>query len=213
MWPHDLDSTVSESSLGLLRDRYSVPAEFTLIAPEPGQRAYDPIPKGFALTVDALEAGLRLPFHPVITACVAWWRISPSQMAPNSWRYLVAFLGECYYAQIAPSRSLFLSCFRLSRGSGGYYLSARPGFRVSGAPSSNKGWKERFFYVCHPRSWSFGLRWAARAVDNTAPALDEGELRALRRLKEILPSSRVIRKMTEAWLVEAGLSPVPRGMP
>uniref|UniRef100_A0A804HN11 Uncharacterized protein n=1 Tax=Musa acuminata subsp. malaccensis TaxID=214687 RepID=A0A804HN11_MUSAM len=99
MWPHDLDSTMSESSLGLLRDRYSVPAEFTLIAPEPGQRA-----------------------------------------------------------------------------------------------------------------WSFGLRWAARAVDNTAPALDEGELRALRRLKEILPSSRVIRKITEAWLVEAGLSPVPREM-
>ena len=92
-------------------------------------------------------------------------------------------------------------------------MSARPGFRVCGAPSSNKGWKERFFYVCHPESWNFGLRWAARVVDNTAPVLDEGELQALRRLKEILPSSRVIRKMTEAWLVEAGLSPVPRGMP
>uniref|UniRef100_A0A804JDG7 Uncharacterized protein n=1 Tax=Musa acuminata subsp. malaccensis TaxID=214687 RepID=A0A804JDG7_MUSAM len=103
MWPHDLDSTVSESSLVLLRDRYCIPAEFALIAPEPGQRAYDP-------------------------------------------------------------------------------------------------------------SWSFGLRWAARAVDNTAPALDEGELGALRRLMEILPSSRVIRRMTEAWLVEAGLSPVPREM-
>ncbi|THU53338.1 hypothetical protein C4D60_Mb10t13350 [Musa balbisiana] len=117
MWPHDLDSTVSESSLGYLRGRYGIPEDFTLIAPEPGQRAYDPIPKGFALTLDALEAGLRLPLHPVISSCVLWWRVSPSQIAPNSWRYLVAFLGECHYASINPTRSLFLSCFRLSKSS------------------------------------------------------------------------------------------------
>ncbi|THU55984.1 hypothetical protein C4D60_Mb11t12460 [Musa balbisiana] len=58
MWPHDLDSTVSESSLGYLRGHYGIPEEFTLIAPEPGQRVYDPIPRGFALTLDAFEAGL-----------------------------------------------------------------------------------------------------------------------------------------------------------
>ncbi|THU69219.1 hypothetical protein C4D60_Mb08t12110 [Musa balbisiana] len=81
MWPHDLDSTVSESSLGYLRGRYGIPEEFVLIAPEPGQRAYDPIPKGFALTLDALEVGLRLPLHPIISSCVSWWHISPSHMA------------------------------------------------------------------------------------------------------------------------------------
>ncbi|THU55983.1 hypothetical protein C4D60_Mb11t12450 [Musa balbisiana] len=79
-------------------------------------------------------------------------------MAPNSWRYLVAFLGECHYTNIVPTRSLFLSCFRLSKGSGGYYLSARPSFRVSGAPSSNKGWKGCFFFVCRSEDWGFGLR-------------------------------------------------------
>ncbi|CAL9075516.1 unnamed protein product [Musa acuminata var. zebrina] len=207
MWPHDLDSNVSESSLGCLRGRYGIPEEFSLIVPEPGQQAYDPIPRGFALTLDAFEAGLRLPLHPVISSCVLWWRISPSQMAPNSWRYLVAFLGECHYADINPSRSLFLSCFRLSKGSGGYYLSARPGFRDSGAPSNNKGRKERFFYVSHPEDWCFGLRWAARAIDNTAPTLNDEERKALQRLKEILPASRVIQEMTEAWLVEAGSEP------
>uniref|UniRef100_A0A804IDQ7 Transposase (putative) gypsy type domain-containing protein n=1 Tax=Musa acuminata subsp. malaccensis TaxID=214687 RepID=A0A804IDQ7_MUSAM len=147
MWPHDLDSTVSELTLSHLRDLYGIPEEFALYAPEPGQRAYDPIPRGFALTLDAFEAGLRLPLHPIITSCISWWRISPSRMAPNSWRYLVAFLGECHYANITPTRSLFLSCFRLSKRSGGYYLSARAGFRVSGAPSSNKGWKRCFFFV------------------------------------------------------------------
>ena len=125
----------------------------------------------------------------------------------------MAFLGECHYANIAPTLSLFLSCFRLSKGSGGYYLSARAGFRVNGAPSSNKGWKERFFFVSRSEDWGFGVRWAARTIDNATPALDDVECRELRRLKEILPSSKAIRSMSEEWLVEAGLSPVPRGMP
>ncbi|THU50635.1 hypothetical protein C4D60_Mb06t22360 [Musa balbisiana] len=180
MWSHNLDSTVSESSLGYLRGCFGIPEDFTLIALEPGQRAYDPIPKGFALTVDALEAGLRLPLHLIISSCVSWWCVSPSQIAPNSWRYLVAFLGECHYAGITPTQSLFLSCFRLSRGSGGYYLSARPGFRVSGAPSSNNGCKGRFFYVCQSEGWSFGIRWAARMIDNTALVLNDEERNDLR---------------------------------
>ncbi|THU73054.1 hypothetical protein C4D60_Mb04t18750 [Musa balbisiana] len=127
--------------------------------------------------------------------------------------HLVAFLGECHYTNITSTRSLFLSCFRLSKGSGGYYLFARPGFRVSGAPSSNKGWKGRFFYVCCSEGWSFGLQWATRVIDNTAPTLNDEEHRDLRRLKGILPTSQAIGQMTEGWLVEAGLSSVPRGMP
>ncbi|THU67106.1 hypothetical protein C4D60_Mb05t21150 [Musa balbisiana] len=103
MWPHDLDSTVSESLLSNLRECYCIPEGYVLLAPEPGQRAYDPIPKGFALTLDALEVGLHFPLHPVISSCISWWCISPSQMAPNSWRSLVAVLGECYYANITPT--------------------------------------------------------------------------------------------------------------
>ncbi|XP_064937290.1 uncharacterized protein LOC135588870 [Musa acuminata AAA Group] len=212
MWSHDHDSTVGESLLSLLRDRYGIPEEFVLRAPEPGQRVYDPIPRCFALTLDAFEAGLRLPFHPVITSCVSWWRISPSQMAPNSWRYLAAFLGECHYARITPTRDLFLSCFRLTKGLGGYYLSAQAGFRVSGAPSSNKGWKRRFFFVSRPGDWGFGVRWGARVIDNTIPVLDDEGRRGLQRLREILPASRAIRNMSERWLAEAGLSPVPLEM-
>ncbi|THU58394.1 hypothetical protein C4D60_Mb03t13780 [Musa balbisiana] len=189
MWPHDLDSTVSELLLGNLWECYSIPEGYVLLAPEPGQRAYDPIPKGIALTLDAVEAGLRFPLHPVISSCISWWRISLSQMAPNSWRYLVAFLGECYYANITLTGSLFLSCFRLSKGSGGYYLLAQLGFRVSGAPFNNKGWKGCFFYICCTWDWGFGLRWSARMINNTAPALNNNEYRDLQRLKEILLAS------------------------
>ncbi|THU73095.1 hypothetical protein C4D60_Mb04t19190 [Musa balbisiana] len=213
MWPHDLNSVVSGSLLEKLRERYYIPEEFILVAPDPGQRAYDPIPRGFALTLDALEAGLRLLLHPIIVSCLSLWRISPSQVAPNSWHYLVAFLGECYYANITPTRNLFLSYFRLFKGSGGgYFLSARAGFRVGGAPSNNKGWKGRFFYVSWSRDWGFGVRWAARAIDNTAPSLNDEECRGLERLREILPGSQAIRAMNEQWLAEAGLSPAAQEM-
>ncbi|RRT53277.1 hypothetical protein B296_00049955, partial [Ensete ventricosum] len=40
----------------------------------------------FGLSTDALETGLRFPLHPVIESCLEGWQISPSQMAPKSWR-------------------------------------------------------------------------------------------------------------------------------
>ncbi|RWV95839.1 hypothetical protein GW17_00041482 [Ensete ventricosum] len=40
--------------------------------------------------------------------------------------------GDC------PTRNLFMTCFRLCKGQGGYYKTASSGFRVSGAPSNNK---------------------------------------------------------------------------
>ncbi|RWV79675.1 hypothetical protein GW17_00059155 [Ensete ventricosum] len=38
----------------------------------------------------------------------------------------------------------FFTCFRLCKNRGGYYLTARAGFKVSGAPTNNKGWKARY---------------------------------------------------------------------
>ncbi|RZS19072.1 hypothetical protein BHM03_00051362, partial [Ensete ventricosum] len=46
--------------------------------------------------LQALEAGLRFPLHPVIGDCLRWWRVSPGQIAPNSWRYIKTFLGEYF---------------------------------------------------------------------------------------------------------------------
>ncbi|RWV77857.1 hypothetical protein BHE74_00045696 [Ensete ventricosum] len=63
---------------------------------------YDAFPDGFSLSTDALEVGLRFPFHPVIEACLDEWRISPSQMAPNSWRYMVAFIREYHGSRVDP---------------------------------------------------------------------------------------------------------------
>ncbi|THU43910.1 hypothetical protein C4D60_Mb02t01830 [Musa balbisiana] len=70
--------------------------------------------------------------------CLHKWGILPSQMAPNSWRYLVAFVGECRGARIESTRTLFLAYFRLCKGKGRYYMTAHNGFKISGTPSNNK---------------------------------------------------------------------------
>ncbi|RRT84645.1 hypothetical protein B296_00011508 [Ensete ventricosum] len=206
---HDLDTTVTEGSLVAIRERYSIPREYGLHVPQPGQRPYSSDVPGVCISVDALEAGLRFPLHSTIEECLRWWGISPSQVAPNSWRYLVVFLGECQGAGIIPTRNLFMACFRLCKSRSGYYLTARVGFKVSGAPSNNKGWKARYLFVSGP-SWGFRLDWSACPISNVPPYLSEEESILVDRLKGILSSSRAIKEMTELWLVEADLSPASR---
>ncbi|RZR77338.1 hypothetical protein BHM03_00002379 [Ensete ventricosum] len=210
---HDFDSTVCLESLGSVRKRFSIPSEYVLQASRSGQRPYHPCPGGFGISIDALEAGLRFPLLPVIGECLNWWRASSGQIAPNSWRYIITFLGECKGSGIVPSRDLFLSCFRLCRGQGDYYLTARSGFRVGVSPSNNKGWKARFLFVSRHRGWDFGIEWSAHPISNVPPKLSDEETNVVEQLKGILSASQTIRNLTEEWLVEAGLSPTSRGMP
>ncbi|RWW87051.1 hypothetical protein BHE74_00004139 [Ensete ventricosum] len=109
---HDFDSTMSHESLVAVRKRFSIPNEYVLHAPGPRQQPYHSCPGGFSISIDALEARLRFPLHPVIGECLERWRISPGQVASNSWRYIITFLGECKGSGIVPNRDLFLSCFR-----------------------------------------------------------------------------------------------------
>ncbi|RWW67319.1 hypothetical protein BHE74_00025242 [Ensete ventricosum] len=49
-----------------IRECYSILDEHVLYASLSGQLLYDPYLNGFSVSIDALEAGLRFPLHPVI---------------------------------------------------------------------------------------------------------------------------------------------------
>ncbi|RRT34865.1 hypothetical protein B296_00036599 [Ensete ventricosum] len=89
-----------------------------------------------------------------------------------------------------------MACFRLCKSWGGYYLTARVSFRVSGAPSNNKGWESRYLYVSGS-VWRFRLDWSAHPIGNASPYLSEEETVLIGRLKGILSSSRAIKEMDE----------------
>ncbi|RRT76736.1 hypothetical protein B296_00008291 [Ensete ventricosum] len=103
---HSFDSVVTEELLGLVWERYSITNDYELYVPQPEQRPFDPFVNGFELSTNALEVGFRFPLHPVVEACSNGGASRPSQMAPNSWRYMVAFLGECRGVGIVPTRTL-----------------------------------------------------------------------------------------------------------
>ncbi|RZR75293.1 hypothetical protein BHM03_00054087 [Ensete ventricosum] len=95
---HGIVLVITEESLGLIQKHYSIPEEYVLRAPLSEQCPYNPKSSELSISVDALEAGLHFSLHPTIVEYLRWWRISPSQVAPNSWRYLI---GECdgsYYS-------------------------------------------------------------------------------------------------------------------
>ncbi|RZS12147.1 hypothetical protein BHM03_00043545 [Ensete ventricosum] len=152
---HDFDSTVSLESLASIRKCFSILNEYVLHTLGPGQRSYHSCPGGFSISIDALEAGLRLPLHPVIGECLGWWWISPGQVAPNPWCYIITFLREYKGSGIVPTWDLFLSCFRLCRGQGGYYLTSRAGQRK--------------------KDWCKSLRKANRAVTKGKGPVDVPE--------------------------------------
>ncbi|RRT33168.1 hypothetical protein B296_00037581 [Ensete ventricosum] len=58
--------------------------------------------------------------------------------------------------------------------------------------------------------YGFRLDWSAHPIGKASPYLSEEETILVGRLKGILSSSCAIKKMTELWLVEAGLSPASR---
>ncbi|CAL9749628.1 unnamed protein product, partial [Musa acuminata subsp. burmannicoides] len=90
------------------------------------------------------------------------------------------------------------------------WAASHSSFRVSGAPSNNKGWKSCYFFVSCSQGWGFSLRWLDQVIKNSYPGLSNDEYKQLGCLKEILSTSRVVMGITEEWLVETGLSPAPR---
>ncbi|THU55551.1 hypothetical protein C4D60_Mb11t07770 [Musa balbisiana] len=186
---HDVDSVVTEDLLRVLRDRYRILECYGLHTPRSG-----------------------CDLHPVIRDCLHFWGISTSQVSPNSWCYMVAFIWECQGAGIDPSWSLFLACFHLGKGPGEYYLTAHSGFKISGVPSNNKGWKMHFFFISCAQEWGFSTGWAIRSIDNALPSISAGDTAMVDRLRGILSSSQVIKKMTEEWMVGAELSSTTGGM-
>ncbi|RWW74542.1 hypothetical protein BHE74_00017516 [Ensete ventricosum] len=70
---HDFNSTVSVESLVAVQKCYSIPNEYALYDPLLRKRPYHTYPERFSIFVDALEAGLRIPLHPVIGNASAGW--------------------------------------------------------------------------------------------------------------------------------------------
>ncbi|KAL2506399.1 Bromodomain adjacent to zinc finger domain 1A [Abeliophyllum distichum] len=99
---------------------------------------------------DSMTAGLRFPLHPLFVSFFNEFHVTPDQLTPNSWRISTYLLYLCLTNNIEPCLRLFRSIFDMYPvlGSNCYaYIQLKVKLLLPHFPSSNSGWRMRFFFV------------------------------------------------------------------
>ena len=142
-------------SLGRVRSRYQIPDDVVLRIPNSDEWACSHV-EDVALYESALTVGLRFPVQPFIRELLDFLSLAPGQVAPNGWRVIISSMviwRECSDGLDDITVEEFLHCFEPSQ------IAASPGFwtfrsreelvkLVEGLPSSNRRWKDGYFFVC-----------------------------------------------------------------
>ncbi|TVU07134.1 hypothetical protein EJB05_47176 [Eragrostis curvula] len=154
-----------------LCDLCGVPKEYKPILAGPRVACTAPPEGSICVYMDALRTGsMRLPLHKFYMAVLQHYGLAPSQLVPNAWRYVAAFILLCKDAGVEPQLPVFKNFF---------YVRAHKGdslgwhsFRAYAASGSvplftgqfrdrDHGWKARFFFLQAPSTvpWPFPVKW------------------------------------------------------
>ena len=178
-------NVVGDRELRHYRRRFDIPSSVNLL--ESGDRAaWNPVPGAVAIYGVMLSCGVTLPLQGFIARFLADARLSPAQLAPNSYRILMGMWMLWTlkgYEPPTPREICHFYSLRLAGHGGTYFLSSTPAknwipkgavnpgkVQVSedekekgflwGLPSSNKRWKNSWFFISG--DWHRGFRESAR---------------------------------------------------
>ncbi|KAL2470943.1 Uncharacterized protein Adt_39079 [Abeliophyllum distichum] len=160
-------------------------------------------PGEVAIYQDSLKASLRFPLHPFLVEFLCTFNLSPGQLVPNALRMLNYYLLVCIRKGIEPSVDVFRLLFEMKpldrydcyvvfshRDRG---IPAHDHFKIPNCPTSNSGWKNRYFFV-RPvdEEFSFPLEWGIPPFEdfNSTPILTESEIDSLIILQATSPLGR-----------------------
>ncbi|MQL92873.1 hypothetical protein Taro_025494 [Colocasia esculenta] len=137
------------------------PPNFTVYTSD-DLRAHHTMQNGFCLYSESIRVVFRYPLHPFLLHLLLYLEVTPSQLAPNSWRSAIGFLVTCALAKVSPSILLFFYCFSIKVLGDWLYISARSGRHFLGRlPSSIHHLKRSFCFTHSPRGWDFPTTWMA----------------------------------------------------
>jgi hypothetical protein len=147
--------------------KYGVPKDLYSARPAGDLRASSSPPLGaICVYAHALEAGMRLPLHSFFSEALTHFSIAPTQLAPNGWRIMAAFLVLCHSSGVPPSLAVFRHFFLLSvvnhKHKGWYFFRSKDtsGLRFSGLPHCIKDWKPGFFFLSSTTPWPCPVEWS-----------------------------------------------------
>ncbi|KZV06567.1 hypothetical protein F511_45952 [Dorcoceras hygrometricum] len=138
--------------------------KFEVVLLHPDERAHRPPPGFHTFYMNQIEMGLRFPIPRFIAALCHYIKISPSQLAPNSYIFLLTFVVLLSYHKIPLIPYVLMQLVQIKRlGPRKFYISHKGDHTfIKGNPSSHKGWMSRFFYIkCDVKrdSWKCEMSW------------------------------------------------------
>ncbi|RLN13234.1 hypothetical protein C2845_PM09G04430 [Panicum miliaceum] len=158
----------SQKALDALCQKHGIDTREFAPLPAGARRACSPPPAGaVCVYADALEAGMRVPLDPFFREVLSHFGLASSQLAPNCWRVMAAFLALSRAAGVRPPSVAVFRHFFALRGlkvKGPCCFSSKDtaaGVLFTGLPDSItfKGWKEGYFFLKSSAPWPCPVLW------------------------------------------------------
>ncbi|CAH9115853.1 unnamed protein product, partial [Cuscuta epithymum] len=156
---------------------------------------------------DSIKVGLRFPLHPFFVSLLNFYNVVPAQIMPNSYRSIAGFICRCHSVNVIPTLELFHYFFSVipQQSHGFLVVSSRPGHILfCEAPSSIKGWKDRFFFVSVPNGL-IPRKWNAFPPKSPEPFISE-ELSKDVIAVEAGGCFKIMSYLTPKRLIKAGIA-------
>ncbi|KAL2506182.1 Uncharacterized protein Adt_21803 [Abeliophyllum distichum] len=212
-------STYTENTLKRTVNHFFLSKAHNYRAPESTEYLPTGRPGEVAIYQDSLKAGLRFPLHTFLVEFFCTFNLSPGQLVSNALRMLNYYLLVCMLKGVEPSVDVFRLLFEMKpldrydcfvvfshRDRG---IPAHDHFKIPNCPTSNSGWKSRYFFVSPADGdFPFPLDWGVPPFEdfNTTPILTESEIDSLIILRAIAPFGRSMNDvLTDDALVFAGI--------
>ncbi|MQL84643.1 hypothetical protein Taro_017153 [Colocasia esculenta] len=201
-----------------LRERFWIGEEYDIVLMREDDSYLTLKPGCFVLSLDLLEAGLRLPMPEIAKELLRSWKVAPIQLTPNSWRTIFVFCIICRKKKIEATADIFRNHFSLEcspqSGMGIVYVKHHTNrMRTNFSPrlSNNKGWTGRLFSVGRQQGanipeWDFPVRVVEPVRKVDMPPFLIGEAAAASQLLNTVGVNHAEGYLTEYKLVKCKLS-------
>uniref|UniRef100_A0A2N9ILQ2 Transposase (putative) gypsy type domain-containing protein n=1 Tax=Fagus sylvatica TaxID=28930 RepID=A0A2N9ILQ2_FAGSY len=146
-----------DEDIDRIRRRYQIPDDVVLRIPDSDERACCPKYEGDVAFYEAdLRAGLRFPVQPFVRELLDFLSLAPGQINPNGWRTIISCMVMWRVSSNGEEDLTvdeFLFCYEpvqiaLSRGFWTFKNRDANSRVVQGLPSSDRIWKDGYFFVC-----------------------------------------------------------------
>ncbi|XP_042386418.1 uncharacterized protein LOC121978103 [Zingiber officinale] len=209
LWYSHYISDLDHHDLFALQSNLGVGPTYEFRLPTTDEHPSSP-PEGF-ITVfkDQVVGGLRFPLHLFLSELSQYCRIGISQFAPNVFRAVCGTIILCRIYRIPLTARLFHHFYSFRRAEAGVFnVQAKPGLKFfDDLPSSNKGWRSRFFFLKPPAPLAGPSQWRALLASDFPSHVHEPACSAAAdKLRGVVVRLSVL--MLEGILHAFGLSPV-----